>query len=124
MALSPLHPLLVVTVLLGCSARTELAPGLDETDEDEEDEVELPECAADLTPRVEDCARPAAPDAVPIATLSSSRIIADDDYLYFSSEGRAFRLSMSGGQPEALTPPGTVSAAIHTVAGGFLYWLE
>jgi hypothetical protein len=127
MTRSPVHLALVVSILLGCSARTDLDPGSDETEtqeDEEEDEEELPECTADLTPRVEDCARPAAPDAVPIATLFTSRIRADESFLYFSSEGRAFRLAMSGGEPEALTPPDSVDTSIRYVADGFLYWID
>lgn len=113
---------LFVCLALGCSARTDLDRLSDEATEEEEED--LPECVAELTPRVEDCARPAAPDAVPLATLFASQIRADDEFLYYSSEGRAFRLSMSGGEPEALTPPSSVRGSIRHVAGGFLYWTE
>jgi hypothetical protein len=113
---------LLLCVALGCSARTDIDLTPDDETEPEEEE-DLPECAADLTPRVEDCARPAAPDAVPIANLfHPSLILADDEFLYYASDLRAFRLSMSGGEPEALTPPDSVSGTLKYLVDGFLYW--
>lgn len=112
---------LLLCVALGCGCRTDI--DLPPDDETEPEEEELPECTADLTPRVDDCARPAAPDAVPIASLfHPSLILADDEFLYYASDFRAFRLSMSGGEPEALTPPDSVSGTLKYLVGGFLYW--
>jgi hypothetical protein len=110
--------LLLLCVALGCSDRTDIELSPDEDIEEEEDE---PECPAELTPRVEECAR-AAPDAVPLATLFGSHLAADDEFLYFTSENQVFRLSTLGGEPEALTPPGSASGAIQYPGDGFLYW--
>lgn len=113
---------MLVCVVLGCGCRTDIdLPPDDETEPEEEEE--LPDCTPDLTPRVEDCARPAAPDAVPIAKVfRPSRFMTDDEFLYYASDRRAFRLSMSGGEPEPLTPPDSVRGTFKHLAGGFLYW--
>lgn len=103
-----------VWLALACGARTDLDAGEDE---------EILECTADLTPRVEDCAR-AVPGAVPLAQLLDTKIVADDDFLYYASGGQVFRLPMIGGQPEALTPPGSAYGAIQLTEDGLLYWLH
>jgi len=115
---------LLLCVALGCGCRTDIDLSPDEGTEPEEQEQEEPECTADLTPRVEDCARPAAPDAVPIAQLFAYQLAADDEFLYYASEGRLFRLSMIGGEPEALTPPGAPVSPVRYVADGLLYWMH
>lgn len=103
----------LVCVTLGCGARSDLEVGEDE---------EMLECMADLTPRVEDCDRPAA-DAAPLAKLFGSRVVADDELLYYPSEGQIFRLAMSEGEPEALTPPDSAYGNIQLGADGLLYWV-
>ncbi|NUO49340.1 MAG: hypothetical protein HOV80_10835 [Polyangiaceae bacterium] len=113
---------LLVCVALGASCRTDIELLPDEETEPEEEQEE-PECTAELTPRVEDCAR-AAPDAVPIAALSSSYVVADGEFLYYASEGRVVRLSMIGGEPEALTPPDSINVGIRYIADGSLYWMQ
>jgi hypothetical protein len=101
----------------GCHADVDLAPDVDTEAEDEEAIA----CVADLTPRVEDCVHEA-PDAVPLATLFGSHLATDDEFLYYASENQVFRLSMFGGAPEALTPPGSASGAIQYGGDGFLYY--
>ncbi len=114
MAPSTARLAVLVCVALGCGARTDLELGEDE---------ELLECTADLTPRVEDCSRAAA-DAAPLAKLFGWRVVADDEFLYYPSEGQIFRLAKTEGEPEALTPPKSAYGAIHLGADGLVYWVH
>lgn len=111
---------LLFPLALGCSARTQLedrtaggGPGGEE-----------PACLEEPEPRVEDCAR-ASTDAVPIAELRGDgfHLAADEAYLYYASEQAIFRLAMSGGEPEPLTPPGAGGAQVK-YAEGYVYWLD
>ena len=111
--------LLLCAALGGCRTDIELSPD-EETDPDDPEE---PTCEALLEPRVDDCVR-AAPDAVPIAELPRSHVLADDGYLYFTGFSQVFRLAMAGGEPEALTPPGSVHVNVRYLDDGFLYWKE
>ncbi|NUO49339.1 MAG: hypothetical protein HOV80_10830 [Polyangiaceae bacterium] len=115
---------MLVCVALACSARTDIDPKPGEETEEEEDEEELPDCTPVLEPRVEDCNR-AAGDAVPLARLvgDGMHLAADDEFLYYASESRVFRLSMLGGEPEALTPGNSAGQDIK-YADGFVYWTE
>ncbi|NUO49338.1 MAG: hypothetical protein HOV80_10825 [Polyangiaceae bacterium] len=103
----------------GCSAEIELRP---EDETEPEDEEELPECTPDLTPRVEDCARGTS-DAVPVARVTGDgfHFAADQEFLYYIDDFRPVRLSMSGGEPEALTPHDSAGQDIK-YADGFVYW--
>jgi len=112
--------LLLSLLPLGCGARVVLEDPL----ADDDDEHEEPECTADLEPRVEDCEREST-DAVPLARLEGDgwHLAADDEFLYYISDGTVYRLAMIGGEPEALTPFGSALSDIQ-YADGFLYWMD
>ncbi|UQA56961.1 hypothetical protein [Polyangium aurulentum] len=73
---------------------------------------------------VPDCTR-ATPSAIPIARLfdgtDAFHLATDGESLYYVSEGRVFRMSMTDRVPEALTPQGTFGVQV-TYADGFVYW--
>lgn len=113
---------LLLSLTVGCGARTVL----DDTsaDDDVDDAVVEPACTAQIEPRVEDCER-ASIDAVPLARITGDgfHLAADDESLYYTSDNNVFRLPMSGGDPEALTP-GPVGGQGIQYANGFVYWLS
>lgn len=105
-ALVSLSSLMVPVLAAGCGARS----NLQETDPD--------------TPRVDDCER-WTPEAVPLGRLHAGsdpwHFSSDDDYLYFLSEERLWRVAKASGAPEALTPPGFPGTGL-LAAEGSLFW--
>lgn len=101
-----LSRLMAPLLAAGCGARS----NLQETDAD--------------TPRVVDCER-WTPEAVPLGRLHAGsdpwHFSSDDDYLYFISEERVWRVAKASGAPDALTPPGFPGSGLLAAEGG-LFW--
>jgi hypothetical protein len=84
------------------------------------------------TPRVADCKR-LTPEAVPLARLAPSSpgagdvsgfyFAADDEHLYFYSEGRIWRVSKKAGAPVALSPTDSGGGELH-LTGDTLVWAK
>jgi hypothetical protein len=104
--------LLLASLAAGCGGRS----ALDDT------------AGAD-TPRVADCVR-RTPDAVPLARIAPLpggggadpfHFTSDEDYLYFASEGRIWRVAKASGAPQPLTPPGSAGGRV-VIGGGSVFW--